>query len=360
MNKLAELILRKIQDHGPMRFAEFMELALYHPEFGYYMRTSPKIGPSGDFMTAPEYHGIFGATISEHTAHVWMTLDRPDDFNIVEFGAGNASMASALLSHLEMKYPGLFRNLKYTIIETSPALVKVQQQKMEHYLDKVTWIDNVSSRPAPINGFIVANEIVDALPVHIVKKESGIMHEVFVDSDSSGFFEILRPLSVGTLQDYFDELGISLIEGQRCEVNLRALGWMKDLSQILKSGVAVIIDYGYTAEEMFSQRHAEGTLTCYDRHQYNYDPFRNIGEQDITSHVDFTSLITHATRAGFAVERFIDQGKYLLDEGILDLMQSAESLASNPLEIIKTREAVKELISPTTMGKIFKVLVLHK
>jgi SAM-dependent MidA family methyltransferase len=208
--------------------------------------------------------------------------------------------------------------------------------------------------PESIVGCVFSNEFLDALPVHVVQVKNGAWQEVYVNAD---FKESLEPLSTPCLADFLSDLPVQHMEGYRTEVNLRALDWLTDVSQRLKRGWIVTIDYGYERPEYFAPHHRDGTLLCYYRHTKSANPLTNIGEQDITAHVEFTSLIEHGKKLGLEPVLFTDQSHYLLQIGEPEIAEIVDRTAGQPS---KERAAIHQLIHPELMGRTFKVLVQRK
>lgn len=360
MTALAESIAGVIKKEGPIPFDVFMNSALYDPSRGYYMSSLDKIGPRGDFITAPEMHPVFAKTLADYFNTLWCKMDRPELFDIVEIGAGTGAFALSALATMKQTQPKLFSSLKYSIIEISPGLRAIQEKTLRLYASALSWPTSLNDIGRPIHGCLIANEVLDAMPYKIVVGTGDGLSEVFVDFSDGQFKEVMRQPSTVLLGKYLNAVDIQLAVGQRAEINLNALEWVSSIYTAFDSGFVVIIDYGYEAQAMFSNRHHDGTLACYHKHRFSTDPYDHVGEQDITVHVDFTSIINRAKMAGFAVRSFTDQGRFLQDIGILEKATDAGMTGKTQVEIINQREAIKRLILPGHMGEMFKVLVLEK
>jgi len=227
--------------------------------------------------------------------------------------------------------------------------------------DKVRWTD--TSDPVfhdGITGCFLSNELVDAFPVHIVEKRDAKLKEVYLCLKDDGFAEVLDTLSSPEIECYFERLGIELLEGQRAEVNLRAVEWMKWVAKSLNTGFAITIDYGYPADELYAPDRSKGTFLCYYKHKMVEDPFINIGEQDMTSHVDFSTLMMTGEGCGLMTAGFTDQMHFLFGLGIGKSIEEIGEKASTEADALSARLLIKNLIMPGRMGNVFKVLVQYK
>ncbi len=333
---LEDIIKEEIRKEGKITFKRFMELALYHPQYGYYSK-GPHIGKKGDFYTSVSVGSIFGKTLAKALKEM---LNISQTNTIVELGAGDGTLARDILSLLG-------DSVNYIIVEKSPAFIK-RQKKNLHKFRNIYWIDSIEHLPC-ISGVIFSNELFDALPVHLVENRKKLF-EVYVSIEDNRFFEILDKPSTEKIYEYFDKLKIKLPEDFRTEVNLEGTSLIKQLGEKLDKGFIVTIDYGYPSHELYKDYRNRGTLLCYYKHRVNENPYENIGNQDITSHVNFTALAMYGKEAGLEICGFTNQANFLIDSGILDE-------ASNPEEILK----IKTLILPESgMGEVFKVLIQYK
>ena len=364
---LRTLIVRRIRDHGPMTVAAFMEMALYHPELGYYTRAPRRTGRAGDFYTSVDVGPQFGTLLAaqlEEMRRVHAAAGG-SGFHLVEVGAGNGQLARDVLDAAESAFPALHAAARLTLVETSPAARAAHPETLgphRHSLHAST-----AALPDRVSGVIVANELLDALPTHAVTMTADGLREVYVDADGGRFVERVGPPSSAALARYFDRLGVTPQPGWRGEVNLAAVDWVRTAARRLTRGFLVLIDYGHPARELYAGHHASGTLTTFQRHLVDAavaDPDRrdgpawlaDPGERDITSHVDFTSIELAARDEGLEVLGLVDQTRFLLGLGALDDPAAAADTAG----ALRHRLALKTLLAPGGLGSTHQVLVLGK
>ncbi len=349
---LREAILRRIDERGGVTFRDFMELALYHPEHGYY-RTREPMGRRGDYVTSPETHPLFGALVGRQLREMWETMGRPPRFDIVEYGPGTGLLARDLLHWAANAAAQFAEAVRYTLIETSDSLIERQRRTLAGLGLRdgaVSWAD---AAPGAIEGCVLSNEFLDALPVHRVTVLDGRLYEVYVVRKDSGFGEALRPPSTPEIEAYFDRLGLRPGEGSRAEVNLDAVAWMRDVARRLARGFVLTFDYGYPADELYAPWRKQGTLLCFYRHNPSHDPYARIGRQDITASVDFTTLIRVGEEEGLTTLGFTTQARFLTALGIGEALERA--LRQDPAgleEYYARRRAVTELLDPAGLGRI--------
>lgn len=351
---------------GRITFAEFMDLALYHPEHGYYSSHAVKIGFQGsDFFTSPHLGTDFGELLAEQFLQMWEILARPVAFSLVEMGAGQGLLAMHILNYSRLHYPDFFAALDYVIVEKSPGLKQEQQQRLQDF--PVRWCSLADIPPDSLTGCFFSNELVDALPVHQFILEAGEMREVYVtngkDESEAVFVEVTGELSTPELQKYLDLVEIDLTagyeDGYRSEINLAAGDWLSIVADRLHRGYVLTIDYGYPAHRYYNPRRSQGSLQCYYNHRHHDNPYINVGMQDITAHVDFTALERWGDRYGLEKIGFIQQGLFLMALGLGERL-SAISHQDLPLsQLLKRREALHQLIDPTEIGS-FGVLIQSK
>jgi SAM-dependent MidA family methyltransferase len=355
---LVEIIRGTIEREGRITFARFMELALYHPEHGYYQSASAQAGRAGDFITAPEAHPIFGHVLARQIDEMWRILARPDPFTLREFGAGAGTLALDIMTGLRTDRSELLSSIHYEPVETSRA----RRAELVRRLEAAGFSDRLVD-PLPdeqIVGCVLANEFIDAFPVHRVVFRDGRLWEVYTVWRDGWFADELGPPSTPDLAAYFDGEGIALAEGQRAEVNLGIAGWMSEVAASLVRGYVLIIDYGYPAQQLFSSEQSEGTLKAYYHHGVHLDPYRAVGEQDLTAHVDFTALQRSAEQYGLVTVGLTTQAEFLIGTGIGDLlmeMQRQQGMTAD--EYLGARAVVMRLIDPGGMGR-FRVLILAR
>ncbi len=341
----AEKILRDtIKAKGPIPFKEFMEIALYHPEAGYYTTHSNQIGRKGDYYTAGSLGPLFGKMLARQFREI---LEGMEANTVVEIGAGTGILAKDILD--EWKAQGFCS--RYLLIEKSRALRFTQEEILKSY--PVSWVKSVPELPE-IKGVIFSNELLDAFPVHVVEKTEEGLKEVYVEWQE-GFVEILREPSTSELSDYFEMLNMDLPPGFRTEVNLEALSWLEYVSKRLSRGFIFTIDYGYPSHELYQDYRRNGTLIAYEQHRAVEELYAHVGLRDLTAHVNFSALARWGEKVGLSVTGFTDLAHFLMSLGILETLSDVCTLDG-----IKTRLQAKTLLLPGGMGEMFKVLIQQK
>ena len=360
--ELIAAISSEIIKSGPFPFVRFMELALYHPQYGYYMRQSDgvdhgPIGWSGDFYTSSDVHPILGRAIATQTRQMDELLGRPTPFTIVEMGAGKGLLARDCLAAIHAGQDDFASRVRYVLIERSPVMRNLQRQNLAPWLGKaglVTWMEGLDRlAPQGVTGLLFSNELIDAFPVHRIRVKDGRIEEIYVDYRNGRFVECLKPLSTAALAHYLQRLNTVWPEGYRAEVNLLAVDWMEQVGRRMDRGFVVTVDYGHTAQDLYGSDRKDGTFLCYFRQQANDDPFIRVGEQDMTAHVDFSSLASVGETQGLHVTGFTNQMSFLMGLGAEEMIGRLEP------ESPAFRAAI-HLLKPNGMGSIFKVLVQHK
>lgn len=362
-NGLRRFILAQIKERGPIPFSQFMEWCLYHPEYGYYRSEGIKIGGDGDYYTSSCVHPLFGHLIAKQLFQMSEILGG-ETFDVVEMGGGKGFLCEDILNWAKKKAPLFYRRLRYHLLETAPLFLEEQKERLseQEREKRVIWINSEEFGEAKvqIQGCFLSNELVDAFPVHRVILDHGNLKEVYVTEQNGQFEERWDEPSDPRISSYFKSMDITLQEGQEAEVNLQALGWMEKVGRCLKRGFVLTIDYGYPSEELYAPHRREGTLLCYHQHQTSENPYERLGEQDITSHVNFTSLIQKGEEVGLRFTGLVPQYHFLIGLGILAEMESMGREMSE-MEGLKLRLSLKHLIEPEMgMGEVFKVLVQHK
>lgn len=362
---LLKLIQERIRSQGRITFAEFMDLALYSPGLGYYMSPGEKIGPQGDYYTSTEVHSLFGEMVGRQLVQIADTF-KGLPLMILEMGAGKGLLCMDILNDVRKRSPDVYHRLTYFIVEKSPVMVQQQKQRLASHLrlreDKVRWVEGLDDPMLAegIAGFVISNELVDAFPVHRVVRQGGRLWEVYVTLKEGRLTEVLGAPSTPLLTQYFERLGIDLKDGQQAEVNLKALDWIRQVGRALNKGVVITIDYGYPAAELYSRDRPRGTFLCYYKHRVSENPYIRVGWQDMTAHVDFTSLALAGREAGLQFLGYTTQEYFLISLGIAQEMETR--LASYPEGQVRERElaALKHLISPSGLGRVFKILIQGK
>jgi len=351
---LRKEIVDLINIKGKITFADYMELALYHPEYGYYTSGKEKIGKRGDYYTSSDVHSVFGELIARQLEQMWRLLGS-NRFTVVEIGAGKGWLCHDILNHIKNEYPEFFEKIDYKIVEISRDLIERQSDTLKGFEEKVSWesFSEDGFSFSPIEGCFLSNEFVDSLSVHQVIVEDNYLKEIYVTTTDGVLCEKIDELSNPELENYFKELNINLKDGQRAEVNLKALDWVKNISRCLNRGFIITIDYGHLAKELYSEERCRGTLMCYFEHTTSENPYERVGNQDITSHVNFSSIIETGINSGLSTTGFVRQSNFLIALGILNKMNDAKGDFSKLL-------TMKNLFMPGGMGDMFKVLIQHK
>lgn len=336
----ADVIISTINKKGPISFRDFMEIALYHPEYGYYTSAGDKIGQNGDFYTSPFVTSAFGQMIAKQIMEMWEQLN-VSEFTIVEYGAGTGILCRDIVNYIKTNIQS-DKHLNYFIIEISPSLRETQAAIVPA---GVKWVNSINEMK-PFAGCVLSNEVVDNFPVHQVYMEKELK-ELYIDH-TEFFKEVLQPAST-SLCEYLDQLNISLPEGAKAEINLDAIQWLKDISTVLQKGFVLTIDYGNAAASLYQR--SQGTLACYHKHQRNYCPYINIGSQDITTHVNFSALKHWGIKNGLQYSGYTSQTYFLLGMGLTNEYRQGET-NNSPTNFLKT--------FLLEMGSRLKVLIQHK
>ncbi len=364
---LEKVIITEIENStdGRITFAEYMNLILYHQDYGYYNSGAVSIGSKGDFFTSSSLGQDFGELLGIQFRQMWQNLGCPDRFCLVEMGAGNGELAQDILNYLQGKTADDFcRALEYIIIERSPALIGVQQERLADSTIDLTWTTWSDIENETIVGCFFSNELVDAFPVHLVTKEKEQLQEIYLSLEKGQLTETTGSISKQQISQYFDSIAIDLLDGQypnhyRTEVNLQALEWMQTVASKLNQGYVLTIDYGYLAEKYYRPSRDRGTLQCYFQHRRHNNPYVNLGYQDITAHVDFTSLMRCGESSNLTTLGFTQQGLFLMALGLGDRLNELSSGKYDIAEIFKRRDALHQLIDPAGLGN-FGVLIQGK
>ena len=345
---VSELIAREIDSSGPISFARFMELALYDPGDGYYASGKVRIGKQGDFFTNVSVGAFFGRLLAGQFVEVWERLGKPDDFTVVEQGAHDGTLAADVLDALVELLPGGFR---YLIVEPTPFWRTEQEKTLGRFGDKVGWVGDVSALPR-FRGVHFSNELVDAFPFHLLQSLGDGWRELMVVRSGDGF--AFESASGGTVPAGLP----ARPEGFLLEVRPAASTWLSSVTGRLDAGMILVIDYGYTRENLWADHRTRGTFSCYSGHRRDEDVLADPGAKDITSHVDFTQLAADAVRLGLEVEGFADQHHYLVgaSETYLRALEGSAPVG----ESRKALRNLQTLIHPESMGRQFHYLGLAK
>ena len=353
-------IRRRIRERGPITFAEFMEVALYHPQGGYY--TGPeRVGVAGDFYTSPSVHPAFGALLAVQLCQMWQLLGRPSPFTVLEPGAGNGLLCRDIIvaarpSTSSGREVGLLdefaRSLRYVCLDRRDTAGH------ERGLPGVSRLTAAGLPFRGVVGCILSNELHDAMPVHQVTRADGRMREIMVTLDGGDLVTTLAEPSSPLLEQRLDNLGVTLEEGQTAEINLALEPWAEEAASCLERGFVLAIDYGLESSGLYSSAERfRGTLTTYHRHTQTDRPLERIGQQDMSAQVDFTSLARAGASAGLDVLGYGTQAAFLQNLGMGELL--ARRPVVSPRQAQAGRVGMRELVKPGGLGD-FKVMAFGK
>jgi SAM-dependent MidA family methyltransferase len=354
MNGLIDWIAKK----GPVPFSQYMEWALYHPQFGYYTTHREIFGTRGDYYTSPGVHSVFAETLADWIVQRWTEMFPDKPLRIVEMGAGNGKLAEAMIPYLANKraeHPPL-ASFSYWIVERSEHLQALQQERLAGYISHVFWAVSLTEIPrSPM--VVLSNELLDAFPVDIVRRvgDNWEMQYVTYDSKSEAFRAIWRPVAAedSCVWQHLHRIP----EGCMCEINRGIPDWVRQVNEVVSEGFVLTIDYGGDTDELYGLHHPEGTIRAYVRHQVSGNVLEAPGSCDLTADVDFSYLEFWTRKHGWIRERYETQGAFLVHAGILQKLQDVDwSLGMQ--QPARTRNmAIKHLILPGGMGDAFRVVV---
>ncbi|MDH4142417.1 MAG: SAM-dependent methyltransferase [Chloroflexota bacterium] len=354
---LRDRIRAEIASGGPMPFVRFMELALYDPDGGYYRAEDPRPGMAGDFLTAPELHPIFGATLCVGLHEIWERLGRPDPFILREHGAGTGALALAILGAADD--PAFRAAIRYQPVDIDPRRVAAFRERMvaSGHGEVI-----VTANDSPFDGVILGNEVLDALPVHRVRQRDGRLMELAVTTDTAGQFrEVEIEPTTSALQTRLAGESVELAEGQTAEICLALDAWIAEAAAPLARGLLLLIDYGAPAAQLYDPvRRRDGTLRAYVRHQVHDDPYRHVGRQDLTAHVDVTAVERAARAAGLATIGTTTQAEALMGLGIEERLRVIQADPATTFEAYThLRSSLMRLLDPAAMGR-FRVMAFGR
>jgi len=354
---LRDRIESEIRERGPIPFSHYMEMCLYEPGFGYYARSKEQFGKAGDFYTSSDVHAVFGRLMARQFDEMWRVLGSPERIEIIELGPGRGLFARDVLEWSRQKFPNFFRAMHYALVETSAVLREKLETTLGEYIasGKASVKGDVASYVSAESVILFANEFFDALPVEVVSNRGAVR----VGCENGRFVEGFAPASAAEIE-YLDRYSVHPEEGERVDGGLEALRWMPCIAAAVPRGFAVLIDYGYTREELLAGRHRGGTIMCYRQHSASDDPYAAPGEQDITAHVNFTALRAAGEQAGLSSLGLVTQAQFLI--GIGEEMQFSDAFedALLPQERAKRALQLKHLVTPAGMGETFQVLVMAR
>ena len=326
-----------------MTFAEFMELALYWPDGGYYPRLGA-VTPPQDYYTAPMAHPAFGALIALQLEEMWRLIGEPSQFTVVEQGAGTGRLAADIRDFSQHLDPSFHTSLQYLAVDRAGDLAPFSMEDAD---------------ASSVVGCILSNELLDAFPVHRVTVRNGELLEIYLTRQEDRLVELLDDVSTDDIRARLESEDIYLAEGQVAEVCLELEPWARQAAMMLQRGFVLTIDYGYPSADLYDVRRSQGTLRCYYRHTLTGDPYEHIGEQDITAHVDFTAVASLGQQYGLEPYPLLSQASFLNNLGLPIFMERLHSEDLGQRERDANRMAMLEMARPGGMGD-FKVLVQRK
>ena len=355
---LCHRIREVIKDHGGnVSFTRYMEMALYEPGLGYYSSGAEKFGAAGDFVTAPDLSPLFALCLARQCQQTLSLLQNPV---ILECGPGSGSLACALLAALEQEQ---CLPESYCMLEVSAGLRERQQQMMQrkipHLLSRVTWLDSLPTRD--FSGIILANEVLDAMPVNRYLYTEGVPRELGVGLDGGKFtWTVMAPAreKLSGLMSLMQDVGLTWPATYVTEINHNLAAWIASVTERLQHGMVLLIDYGYPRREYFHPQRSDGTLLCHYRHRVHHDPFFYPGLQDITASVDFTAVAEAALAAGLEVKGYTSQANFLLGCGLAEILE--EKQLAGVIEGAELSRQARILLLPGEMGERFKVMALTR
>jgi SAM-dependent MidA family methyltransferase len=348
---------------GRITFAEFMDLALYHPEHGYYRGATLRSAREGDFLTAAELHPIFGWVLARQLTEMWDLLERPAPFTVREYGAGPGTLGLTMLEGLRSDGSELLGRVAYQPIEINATHRAILAERFVSagFGDRLFASGETERASGAMTGIVIANEFIDAFPVHRVEGTAGGgLDERFVTWREGWFAEEAGEPSRPELKAILAAAGIELAPGQEAELDLAMGAWLDDVAATLDRGYVLIIDYGYPAGELYNAERSRGTLRAYQAHTASDDPFRFVGRQDLTAHVDFTTLAREAEERGIEPLAFTTQASFLVAAGLERLFAAERDRPDLDAEAYLTlRASIGRLLDPRALGG-FRVLLLGR
>ncbi|WP_395736038.1 class I SAM-dependent methyltransferase [Prosthecobacter sp.] len=351
MSSLPQILRAKLAatPSGRLPFAQVMELALYHPEHGYYGAGPRKIGRQGDFFTSVSVGPLFGKLLAMRALQEWRDLGEPADFTIIEQGAHDGQLAEDVMDALGGT------GIRYLIVEPNARYREAQARRLEGR--PVHWVESLADlKTSPAHAFFLCNELPDAFPVHLVRWNGERWEELFVESDGAEAFRFIPgDCSCGNLEAEVKHLPHDLATGHVLEINLAMLAWIRDLAHSAFRGAIFIADYGLDAEEFHADARAEGTIRRYHQHQMDGQVLAGLGECDLTTHINFTRLIEEALRHGLAQREYDLQGR-VLGRMATSWIQSLEGSQPDAA----TMRQFQSLTHPALMGRSFRCVILEK
>jgi SAM-dependent MidA family methyltransferase len=346
-------------------FARYMERALYAPDLGYYRAAADRPTDAGDFLTAPETHAIFGWTVARQIESIWAELGRPRPFHLIEYGAGSGTLAFSIVDGFcRHGSAELLAAIRYEPVESNPNRLADLRMRFERagLAGSLAPAGSPAIGSVPVVGVILANEFLDAVPVHRVVVRGGQLRELFVTREpgSGRFAEVAAELSTPELAARLADDAVELAEGQVAEICLGLAPWIDDVAARLARGSVLAIDYGYEAAELYGPRHLAGTLLGYRGHRVEENPFAAPGQVDLTAHVDFTAVQRLAAARGFGTVSLTTQSEFLVAAGLEAELQALQASPDLTLaDYTRARSGIIRMLDPRHMGR-FRVLILAR
>jgi SAM-dependent MidA family methyltransferase len=327
---------------------------------GYYAGSTDRTTPQGDFVTAPELHPVFGWTLARQLDEMWRALDRPDPFTLREYGAGSGALVLSVFAGLDQIGSDLARTLVYDPVDLDAQRALISARLETAGLGDRMMPSDQQASAGPMTGVVVANEFLDALPVHRVVQQGGELREIYIDWQDGAFAEVVGEPSTDELQAWFLDAGIDLPEGQQAEVNLGVGAWIDLVDAELERGFVVVIDYGADSADLYAPTRPTGTIRAFAGQHVSGDVLNGVGRRDITAHVDFGALERNARAAGFEVLGRRRLNEFLIASGLDDAYAAARAQADDDWDsALLLRAAVRRLLDPGALGG-YQVAVMGK
>lgn len=354
----------KRSPYQSISFQQFMAMCLYHSEVGYYANHRTKLGKDGDFYTSASIGSIMGEMLARYFVDTIKDQSVHQEIvQIVEWGGGTGQLAKHMLDEMREVFPEIYERIQYISVEESEYHVELQKNRLFEHDHCVQWMSSEDwfAQGNKVGSIIYSNELLDAFPVHRILYKENRYYEIYVEwNEKNKQFEE-KPIQItdGPLLQYLNEEGITLVEGQKAEINLQAPKWIEQVGKWLEKGLLVTIDYGDQAEEIYAAHRLNGTLMCYRNHQAYDNPYIHVGEQDITAHVNFSSCIRSGLSVGLHNWSLVDQKTFLIQTGIMDKLQNHDM--RDPFHpTVKKNRAIRQILWSDQMSELFKVLVQKK
>ena len=358
-SNLEDRLKQRIKKLGRITFAEFMEACLYDQDFGYYNGRHEAIGTTGDYYTAPTTHPGFGATLSLQLKNMWELLGSPNNFTVVEGGGNKGRLAQDILSYLSKIDDSFISSIDYWIVENNRrALIDVNLLISSNSDYQLNWETNTEI-PKIETGVFISNELFDAYPRHRLQSFANELQEIYVSLNNMDFVETIDKPSSPILSQHFQNLQIDLPNGAKVEVDTQGPVFMERIGESIGKGFVITIDYGFPAETLYSRKYMNGTLFCYYEHTSSTNPYIRIGKQDITAHVDFSTLANAGERQGLKVESLMTQQRYLKKLGVQAFIDALRQSNIPEKQVMENRMGLLELTKPNGFGG-FGVLIQSK